>query len=822
MGTKVSDRKPYLEKIKKLKASLKDVYNCQDGSYIISLSRKGPRLLEKLYEGEENIRQDINTATEFALPFIYYGIVERIEREGNEIKMPEIRLVDDAIYYGSTIEGLWNEMKLYEQLYGLEGKINHPVHACIKSKRSKPLLEMNIDADSDISDGFEHYFVKNLTEDLRSLNKCLEVEFPIVRYTFDIAVDPDNIAKHIFEAYDDAYRIDHPVTMSDKKGEMVSSVNVLLQSDNALFEKMRITMTPHEVRIASMAPRNIHMSYRTLSRLFLNTEVSSIWKWAISVFEDMVSRMTTVEEALIAYNDLLHNVMKSLVALANYFYSYNTIVEQKNKLLNIFSSMGYEPKYQGVSEQDVFYLVGNRMRAQELMDIFMTLYEKEITLTPHLQGVGNVNINYQVFETDFPKGLIEDIGIQNKRLLEKCNGIYEALSAMFYNQTLLLENGTRGINRIDSNTRLRFGHTFASLYKNVAENGIDIAKTVHEWVDRRIDQGCIVPQYVLDTKSSCWTRVFRPGENEDVVLGQLSRLAAFCFACVDKTFGAGWLPEQLLSDILAIVFMNSEYDLGRELGIQLKCIHRQLTFCQDGDDKYKNVIDYLKRMFVFEESSSGIQIGTSLESFNFGEFSSLGEEVDNSIREFISSVMKRCEDESLSLYEVSAYTNVWFVNNDNEPLASFVKDYDNALRDMERMIGELKGYDNRQDWLSDQKDAKFVDHYYRIDSWLVRPAFWNDFVEREDFNRTQFEMLERKLANYLLLSDAIFFLVCLNDADTFYKIADIYCGKSFGEGVINRDFLQDSVSIYKNQDLKKSQKEYMLLNEAEKLLRNLR
>lgn len=824
MGGKVSDRKPYLDKRNKLKASLGNVYNCQKDSYIVSLSRKGPRLLEKMFKDDAKDdtieRKELNTITEFALPFLYYNLAREKENEGANSSLHEIRLVDDAIYYGSTIEGLWNEMMLYEQIYGLQGRIKHPVYACIKSQRSKQLPEMDIYAEESISEGFEHYFIKNLTADLRTLHKCLEVEFPIVRYTFDSAIDQNALFEKICESYDSAYIIEHPDTNegnSTEKDAVITSVNILLSGSNAIFEKMRITLENNEIRISCMAPRNIHMSYRTLSRLFFSTEIGDVWRWAVKIPFYMVNLLTKRNEAFGDYHDLLLNVIKSLVALANYFYSYNTIVEQKSKLEGIFTSLGYNSKFQGVSEQDVFYLIGDRKQAQEVMRVFMNLYKDNKTLSPYFQGIGDVNINYQVFESDFPKGLIEDIGIQNKKLIENCKNLLEKLSALFYNQTLILVNGTRGINKKDEKTRLRFGHTFGSLYKSVlADRTID-AKTIHEWVDKRIDQGCIVPQYVLDAKSNCWTRVFRPGENEDVLLGQLVRFATFCFSSIDQTAKIGWVPQALLSDMLTIVMMKSDYDLSREMGIPLFLMDRNLMFSVEGGGDALEVIDYLKRMNVFEGDGPELQISNNLKQFDFGVYTSMGEEVDSNIRTIISEVMTRCDNESLSIYEIQTYTNIFFVNS--EPLASFMADYDKVADYMRRMVDGLKCFANRQEWLGLSNDGlDFLVYYNLIDKWLVKPSFWDDFIEREGFSRETFEKLERGLANYQLMADTIIMLICLDDLENFFDIADAYHNPSWGEDIINNAFLQDSISLYKDDSLDKAEKERRLLEEADKLL----
>ena len=156
MGTLTCDRKPYLEKAEDLKVSIDSVYNCHIGSCIVALYRRGPRLLEKIFEDE--YRRVLNTVTEFALPFLYHQL-SVLKNQDENVVLPQIHIMDDAIYYGSTIEGLWKEMALYEQLYKLEGKVQHHVHVCIKSKHSKPLTELNLPDSITVENGFEHYFV---------------------------------------------------------------------------------------------------------------------------------------------------------------------------------------------------------------------------------------------------------------------------------------------------------------------------------------------------------------------------------------------------------------------------------------------------------------------------------------------------------------------------------------------------------------------------------------------------------------------------------------------------------------------------------------
>ena len=88
MGKKLSDRIPYLEKRDKLEVSVGSVYNCQSNCYVVALSRRAPRFLEKIFDTEERAhqeREELNTVTELALPFLYHQQVTRYKCQKDTI-----------------------------------------------------------------------------------------------------------------------------------------------------------------------------------------------------------------------------------------------------------------------------------------------------------------------------------------------------------------------------------------------------------------------------------------------------------------------------------------------------------------------------------------------------------------------------------------------------------------------------------------------------------------------------------------------------------------------------------------------------------------
>lgn len=825
MGTLTCDRKPYLEKAEDLKVSIDSVYNCHIGSCIVALSRRGPRLLEKIFEDE--YRRVLNTVTEFALPFLYHQL-SVLKNQDENVVLPQIHIMDDAIYYGSTIEGLWKEMALYEQLYKLEGKVQHHVHVCIKSKHSKPLTELNLPDSITVENGFEHYFVKNLTAELRTLHKFLEVEYPIISYHIPEKINRDVLIKCILDTYGESssYRIDFPDYTKGKAengktgiDETISCVNVVLDGGNAIFEKMRIKMTDHEVYICCMAPRNLHLSYRALSYMYLNTEVGSIWKWAVLIASSIVDKLSSMQDITDAYNGLAHNVEKSLVALANYFYSFNTIVEQKETLEGIFASLGYDATFRSVEEQDVFYLIGNKEKAKQVRDIFNDLYKAGKTLEPRIQNVGDMKIDYQVFEKDFPDGLIKRIGLQDRMLLEKCNNLSEALSALFYNQTLLLEHGTRGVGKKNDNTRLRFGQTFDALFKLVPSNDVKKRMTIYKWIDRNIDLGCIVPQYVYDPKSNYWTRVFRPGENEDIVLGQLSRLAVFCFRCIDEVVGAGWIPKDVFSDLLSVIFLKSKFDLNWELGLNLTVSGRELLF-QIEDAAPTGVLSYLGQMSVLDCGDFDVRIGSSIEEYNIGEFTSMGKQVDEHISSLIKQILKKADQAGLPPFDTSYYTNLFFI--DRMSRSSLNNELEMAFDHVEEVIEKQLNTEKDLQFSTPDIDSRLIDDYYCLDDFLVIPAFWTEFAVRDDFTRFQFEEMERHIINFELLVDSLSDLVYKKDNDAYESFVEYYNDPIWGENVVNPYFLNSMSRIYKDCTLTEIEKERMILEESYKFLQILR
>ena len=80
--------------LKQLHDDLLRDYNSDIPCVVVSLSRKGPKILEIVFSEKELQRFDI--ITEIALPFFFL-------MRKHEQRQYHVYVVDDAVYYGSTL-----------------------------------------------------------------------------------------------------------------------------------------------------------------------------------------------------------------------------------------------------------------------------------------------------------------------------------------------------------------------------------------------------------------------------------------------------------------------------------------------------------------------------------------------------------------------------------------------------------------------------------------------------------------------------------------------------------------------------------------------
>ena len=131
MSQTESDGNLYRNSLATLVKNLNEMILSSETDIVIALSRKGPRMLE--YQRMFNNLKEFAFTTEHSLPFIF----EKISNNRN--KKYRIFIVDDAIYFGSTIQNLYKEIQAYITAYQLDNVEISAVITAIKASDSKTL-----------------------------------------------------------------------------------------------------------------------------------------------------------------------------------------------------------------------------------------------------------------------------------------------------------------------------------------------------------------------------------------------------------------------------------------------------------------------------------------------------------------------------------------------------------------------------------------------------------------------------------------------------------------------------------------------------------
>ena len=264
------------------------------------------------------------------------------------------------------------------------------------------------------------------------------------------------------------------------------------------------------------------------------------------------------------------------------------------------------------------------------------------------------------------------------------------MSAMAFNQTVLIDRMTRiaGNKRPD---RLRFGYTYSLLRDFLINNsaklsGSDITQTaIHAWMDSQIDNGSIVPQYIIDKESGLWTRVFRPGENEDILLSHLGRIVAFVLSSMlilDEDIKRGEVLKSNLEGILSYIYCK----FGDKIEKEEPCLH----FFADKNHELKlrdkamtNVVDFLIRMSVLNfRNDNYVSVNDRLDNGEFSHYTTLDSElqfdIDLAVKEIVERIGNKSQVRFLYPNTINLYHLEYF---DKEDLASSVRKSATLLRE---------------------------------------------------------------------------------------------------------------------------------------------
>lgn len=657
------DSRLYSESKEYVIRQFSDIYNLSEDCVIVSISRKGPKLLEYLLGRKDG--GICNTITEVALPFYMYRISSR--------KKPKrIIVFDDAIYFGTTVEGIYKDIASFERLYDLS--IDKELYTAIRSRESKSELQLgdvsihsyNDDYGIELRQGYGHFFIKNLEKDLSKLNNTLEVEFPVVEFKTAERIDKEKLSDVLKEYYEE--NLVFEVRHYDK-----TSLSIVLDDKGhdtgQSFRKLRIYVDDNIIRLVCMAPWVLPNDMSALSRLFDYSKFRDVWMSLVNAYAQSENRQKNFKADY--FLSIERCIRKSLVIVANYILSFRLILEERMVLTKIFDQVASNISYDGIKESDLFYLIGDLGICREIKKRFDTLwYQWGLPggeLIPNMK-LGGCTIDYQVFENEnFPER--EELDIfrkHNKEMLESSRDINEALSAMFFNQTSLIEKWSRRSEIYDFG-RLRFGYTYSSLYRALIASdkmghSLEDRKVVNQWMDHRIDQACVVPQYVVDKRTNQWCRVFRPGENEDALLSHMARYVLSIFKIVEKAQGLGWVYKDFLNEMLCLSAMSSDKEWLKnsfEFELMPDIENRVLKFRYEGQERVRDVMTYMLDMRILKEGNGMISISEELADDEIGKATTLDSNIITDIHNRLSVVTVKIVDYKYQNYPFFV-TNLYF------------------------------------------------------------------------------------------------------------------------------------------------------------------
>jgi hypothetical protein len=611
---------------------LNEEIHSSETDIVIALSRKGPRMLE--YLKRHNSLKEFSFTTEHALPFIFEQI------SNNRDKKYRIFIVDDAIYFGSTIQNLYNEIKAYIDAYKLDNVKIYAVVTAIKASDSKTLniddaLLLNYEGKEPLRAGYGHYFVKCLMNDFSKLDNTLEVEFPTIEYDLPSNVDEQIVDEAIKKQYPDAFR-------SEQNGESRAKWCIILENGKtSAFNKVRIFISANKLRFVFMNPHYFNNNEETLAGLMVRqgSPFREMWNEIQLHFKNVELDIRKEFN-----NEIRRNRLRTQVILANYILSFNNFLVERDKINAIVGSLGIDENSYSIKENNLTYLIGNVSLVANTIGRLKVAADSNLSLDPLLSVKEMTVSNDYVLESNsLPKDELEVLLNHNLVMISKSQDTEESLSAMFNNLTILIEKWTRGT-IYDDNYRLRFGYTMKNLTAFVHRYGAfkieepeKFQTELHSWIDNRIDNGCIVPQYIVDSASSTWMRVFRPGENEDLLLSHLARLVLCVWNQANEILQVQKVNTYTYQSLLSVVIDTFRECLEKEESYLQFRIDGKLLPCIG--DKYRNIVDYMKDMYILTEENDFLECSPRLQNKEFKTCTTLSRELEENIRKKIKSLL---------------------------------------------------------------------------------------------------------------------------------------------------------------------------------------
>lgn len=748
------DKQIYINSLEKLVEVLNSSIFSLDTDIVIALSRKGPRLLE--YLRKEKGLKEFPVITEHSLPFLF----DQISREST--KEYRIFIVDDAVYYGSTVLALKDEIESYIKMFALTNRVKiQGIYTCIKDKDSLDFGSIPVYADQQIRPGYGHFFVKEMMKNLRSLGKSLEVEFPEFSFTSTKEVDIDLFLSLLKENFgeDKVYKIDDPLG--------IPSITVILsQPKSATFRKLRMFVKGNRVSVVAIAPELVNTNLKLFRFVGFGEDVAVNDRW-----QEVVGLLNKVDEQFEDHSVNNRNLVRTGVVLLNYFFSIDTFLNFKDKVIDALRKVAGNLVDQHLDTLNLYYLVGNKTLVESITKAWNLVMQEEMYFTiPNAEREEELS-NHIVFESSrLSNQEAKTLSMTNMVQVINSVSLSEALSAMFFNQSMMIERASRYV-EVNRQSRLLFGYTYQYLWKSLWDyadrlesKDINYAR-IHQWVDIQIDNGSIVPQYIINSDHLNWVRVLRTGENEDVQISHWGRWVIHVFKkmlITDEDKRIGKVLRKNLEGILTAVFLHFQDRIRNE---EQKCtlqinkadftlwlgLQQRREGCMDEGDRaiQINLIDFLISKNLLKNDNRQLTISPGVADKEFSLYTTLSEDLVADIDAYIQLIFKKIGN-APSFFYIYQNTINYFLRD----LFS-VKDIEDKVKYVSLKIEE------NLDKILDEKDGGVHDKEY-LDE--IISAYSNSLLQYEMPKEMLLDpdsCIDSRLALSLWKICQLFHLICL-------------------------------------------------------------
>lgn len=467
---------------------------------LIALSRKMPRFISwfrQIYNDPEleegpRLLDEVELTTELAIPFIF----DYSEVDNNNI---EFLIIDDIIIHGTTLKSVANDLKF---LTGYK-----PSVYCI-SRHKRAVIPDSVSNIEDVNQMPKldqekvDDFVDFNAEIVETYQLPIDLEFPIF---ITQSGNCENLWNNLVQ---DAISKEDEYVFGTEKNRLCKVYSFSLDNEYKCdFKKIRFYYKkPNDsIALAVFAP-TVFPEYVLTSqdiRLFKNEAFQSIWDKTTTDIRRQIMEFSLNDSSGIRTN-IKVNYIRSLCVWANYLLSLSFFIANKRKQDDSF---GTEMNKFTLDKGNLALLIGKDM-SDTVYDDLLRLIETGAT-----SGVIS-GMNEGVAPNDFaPEAFKNRMEVEKGKILIDSHSPEEILEKIFQFQHYANPEFAHPQFAFE---RLFFGETYSSLEHALFpfyQNGENIMK-MNEWIDRKIDEGCVVPKYERVLSSSgeiLWRRYFHPG-----------------------------------------------------------------------------------------------------------------------------------------------------------------------------------------------------------------------------------------------------------------------------------------------------------------------